>query len=151
MDYKTYYLNQAGGNYEYFRGAARQRGYGIGGMFKSMFKYLFPLIRSHALPVIKKGAEMVGSEALKAASNFTTDAIRGRNLKDSFQEHSTSAIDNLSNQMQAKIQAGSGRKRKNYNQKGDVKRKKSTFKKNPNQKQVRFKKQKFRRLSDIFD
>jgi hypothetical protein len=143
MDFKTYYLDQAGGNYSYFKGAARQRGYGLGGMFKSMFKYLIPLFRTHALPVIKKGAEIVGTEAVKAASNIATDTIKGRNIRDAFQEHSTSAIDNLSNQAQAKLQSGSGRKRK-----------RSSFKSNRKVKQtktVRFKTPKIRRLADIFD
>lgn len=152
MDFKTYYLDQAGGSYTYFRGAARQRGYGLGGVFKSMFKYLIPLFRTHALPVLKKGAEVVGTEAIKAASNIATDTIKGRNIKDAFQDHSSSAIENLSNQAQAKLQSGSGRKRKakskilmNKKQKKSLKKLKRKIKK------VRFNSQKIRKLSDIFD
>ena len=43
MDFYNYYLNQADRNY--FRGTPYQRGYGLGGAFKSFFRWILPLIK----------------------------------------------------------------------------------------------------------
>ncbi len=149
MDFKTYYLNQIGGNYMLYQGGARQRGYGIGGVFKSMFKYLIPLFRTHALPTIKKGAEIVGNEAIRAVGNIATDAIKGQNLKDSIQQHASNAVENLTNQVQAKFQSGSGKKRK-YSLYNTPQKKALTSKRN-SLKKVKFDlKPKIRKIEDIF-
>lgn len=147
MNYKNYYLNQAGGQYNVFRGVARQRGYGLGGMFKSMFRYILPLFKSHALPVIRRGAEAIGTEAVRAASNIATDAIKGEDIKQSFQHHANSAIENLSTQAKNRLQSGSGRKR--------LYRKRENSIKSPVKRKVSFntpfQKNKIRRIADIFD
>jgi hypothetical protein len=136
MDYRKYYLEQAGGQYTVFRGAERQRGYGLGGIFKSLYKYILPLFKSHALPVIKKGAQVVGTEAIRAANNIANDALKGVNVKDSIKQHTTAVVDNLSNQAQAKLQSGSGKRK-------PIKR----TKKSNNNKASK----KTRRLEDVFD
>ena len=46
--YKHYYENQAGGSLPVFRGATRQRGYGLGGIFSSLFKGLAPMLKTVA-------------------------------------------------------------------------------------------------------
>ncbi len=122
-------------------------------MFKSMFRYIAPLFRTHALPVLKRGAQVIGSEMIKTASNIATDAIKGQNLKDSFQNHSSSAIENLANQAQSKLQSGSGRKqngvfKKAFNRKLNILKDKIKAK----NKKVKFSlnKPKIRRLDDIF-
>jgi hypothetical protein len=64
MNYKQYYENQAGGEYPVFRGYANQRGFGLGGIFKTFYKFILPIFKTHALPAIKKGAAVVGTEAI---------------------------------------------------------------------------------------
>ena len=48
---------QRGGNFAGYRGARFQRGYGIGGIFKSIARY--------AIPLFKQGAKVVGKEHYK--------------------------------------------------------------------------------------
>ena len=55
-----YLRQQHGGNIVGFRGARIQRGYGIGGIFKSLARI--------AIPLFKRGAKAVGKRALQAAT-----------------------------------------------------------------------------------
>jgi hypothetical protein len=109
-NFREYYLRQAGGN-GIFVGAPRQRGHGLGGMFKSFYRYVVPLFKSHALPMLKEGARTVGSEAIKAATNVGLDALKGHSLKESARNNFGSAIQNLSETVQSKIQTGKGCKK----------------------------------------
>jgi hypothetical protein len=144
MNFRQYYINQAGGQYSVYRGIPRQKGYGLGGIFKSLYRYVLPFLKDHALPVIKKGAEFVGNEAIRAAGNIATDAIKGNNIKDSFKQNATNIVDNISAEAKSKLQSGSGRGRKRKLNKINIKNK--THKKN-----YSFSNNKTRRLSDIFD
>ena len=47
-----------------------------------------PLFKTHALPLIKKGAE-----AVKTVANIATDAIKGKNLNESTAEHMNEALE----------------------------------------------------------
>jgi hypothetical protein len=133
MNYKEYYLNQAGGQYDVFRGTPMQRGYGLGSMFKSMYRYILPLFKTHAVPALKQGAQFVGTEAIKAASNIAKDAIKGEDISSSFKNHSNNAINAISDEAKSKLQIGKGKKQK---------RKKNTLQSKKNKKT--------RRISDIF-
>lgn len=110
MNYQEYYENQAAGGYPVFRGYANQRGYGLGGIFKSIYKFILPLFKKHALPVLKKGAEVVGTEAIRTAANIANDTISGQDVKSSAEKHLKAAVDNLSNKAQNTLQRGSGKK-----------------------------------------
>lgn len=112
MNYKEYYENQAGSGFPVFRGYANQRGYGLGGMFKTFFKYIMPMFKTHALPALKKGAEIIGAEAVKTAANIANDAISGKNVKDAAKEHLNEAVNTLSTRAQQNLQRGSGVRRK---------------------------------------
>ena len=61
---------QLGGNIAGFRGARMQRGYGIGGIFKSLARY--------AIPLFKQGAKVVGKRALQAATEVGQDILQGK-------------------------------------------------------------------------
>ena len=74
---KDHFLRQQrGGNIAGFRGARMQRGYGIGGTFKSLARY--------AIPRFKQGAKVVGQRALQAATEVGQDVLRGKNVRESF-------------------------------------------------------------------
>jgi hypothetical protein len=134
MNYKEYYENQAGGNLNVFRGSPNQRGYGLGGIFSNLFRFIMPLFKTHALPVIKSGAQTITSEAVKTAANIASDLINGRNIKDSAKQHSNEYVDNIKNQALISLQKG-----------GSIKRRKQS------KKNKKIKKQKLRSLQDIFD
>ena len=51
-----------------FRGAPLQRGHGLGGLFKTLFRVAMPAIR-RAAPIVKRVAMRVGKSAAKRAAN----------------------------------------------------------------------------------
>jgi hypothetical protein len=71
---KDHFLRkQRGRNIAGYRGARFQRGYGIGGIFKSLARY--------AIPLFKKGAKVVGKRALQTATEVGQDVIQGKICK----------------------------------------------------------------------
>jgi hypothetical protein len=55
MNFKEYYENQAGSGFPVFTGYANQKGHGLGGIFRTIYKFILPLFKTHALPVLKRG------------------------------------------------------------------------------------------------
>ena len=137
MDYKEYYLNQiknqVGTGLPVFTGYANQRGHGIGGIFRKLSSYILPYVKT-ALPFLKKGGQILGSEVVRAASNIATDAINGKDVETSARENLNEEVNNLTHKANTVLQTGSG--------KATNKRKKHISKKHFI---------KYRRLQDVFD
>ncbi|GFU60920.1 uncharacterized protein F54H12.2 [Trichonephila clavipes] len=72
--YEDYYVNQAGNGLSYYQGQSFQKGYGIGGWFKRLFRT--------ALPFLTRGAKSVGKEVLKTGTQIVNDLLEGQNLED---------------------------------------------------------------------
>ena len=79
MDFDSYYVTQAKNNLPVFRGATYQRGYGFGNVFRRFFRWVVPILKENAMPVIKN----LGKETLKGAINVATDALDGQDIKSS--------------------------------------------------------------------
>jgi hypothetical protein len=95
-----------GGNTAGYRGARFQRGYGIGGIFKSLARY--------AIPLLKQGAKVVGKRALQAATEVGQDVLQGKNVKVYVKTHGGDVVKDFAEQG-AKVllqQAGRGSKRR---------------------------------------
>ena len=118
MDWNNYYMEQAGGglDYNYFRGNVYQKGYGLGGTFRRFFKWVIPLIKTHAVPKIESGFKSVGREFLTSAANIATDVVNGRDLKESARENVNNSINTVKNRIENSL-IGSGKKRKAKSQK----------------------------------
>lgn len=95
MDFKSYYLNQADGSV--FRGAAFQKGYGLGGAFRRFFTWFLPLLKEHTLPIAKN----FGKEIVQNVANIANDAINGENIEESAKKH-------VENSMKKINQSGKG-------------------------------------------
>lgn len=107
MNYQDYYLSQVSGGLPGFEGVAFQKGYGVGSIFKKFFKWVIPIIRENALPVLNKTIENVKNEALNGFNNFTNDIINEeKSIKESAKNRFNESITNL----KRKIQSGSGKK-----------------------------------------
>jgi hypothetical protein len=118
IDYKTYYLNQqTGSGLPVFSGYSNHRGYGQygqGGIFRALYNWILPLLRSHAVPLLKESGKVVGAEVLKSATNIANDAILGNNVKDSVKENLSGSLNRLSEKAnQSLFQKGNGYKRIN--------------------------------------
>lgn len=113
MNYQQYYENQQNGSgLPAFKGRRLQKGYGLGNMFKSFYRWIAPIIKTHAAPLLKDGVQTVGAEAAKTIANIANDAIDGKKVSESVKNHSKVAINNIANKVQSKIQKGQGYKRK---------------------------------------
>lgn len=104
MDFKSYYLNQAGNGLPYFVGSPYQKGYGLGGIFRNIFKWIMPIVREHALPV----AKTVGKELLRTATNVAQDTLDGEEIGQSTKKRLKESFKNISD----KIHQGQGLKLK---------------------------------------
>ena len=94
MNYYNKY-NQLGGVLNVYKGPMMQEGYGLGDIFKKFFKWMVPLVKKHAVPLLKSGAQTVGHEVLKSATNIAKDAIDGKNLSESADTNINAAVDTL--------------------------------------------------------
>jgi hypothetical protein len=65
--------------YGYLGGMQNKSGRGVGSFLSSIWKY--------AAPFLKKGAQTLGTAAVDVASNIATDAIKGKNIKESASEN----------------------------------------------------------------
>jgi len=77
--YLKYYTQQAGaGISNVYRGAAFQRGHGIGSFLGGLFRSVTPLIRS--------GIKAIGKEAMKSGVGFLDDMVYSVPIKDAFKK-----------------------------------------------------------------
>ena len=65
MDYYEHFKNQQGSDLPLYRGHVNQREHGLGNWFRSFFRVVITLLKTHAVPVLKKGTTIFGTEAIK--------------------------------------------------------------------------------------
>ncbi len=79
-----------GGNIAGFRGTRMQRGYGIGGKFRSLARF--------AMPLFKKSAESVGKRASIAVTEVGKDVLDRKKFKESTKSRGREGFTDLANQ-----------------------------------------------------
>ena len=87
--------HQYGGQVNIFRGASLQRGHGLGGLLKTLFRVAVPVIR-RAAPIVKRVTAKVGRtasrKALGVGKRVLKDvATKKSTLKDSLKRHAQEA------------------------------------------------------------
>jgi len=95
-----YYTNQP--NYPVFHAMKFQRGYGLGGVFKKLFKWIVPIFKEKAVPILKS----VGDSLIKGTANVAKDALKGRNVRESANERFEETLNELSDK--AGVMRGKG-------------------------------------------
>ena len=80
----SYSGSYASGGYPVYVGGRRQVG---GGILGSIGRLVLPSLKKIALPLLKKA----GKSLLQVGTNVATDALSGRNFKDSLQQHGRAA------------------------------------------------------------
>ena len=91
--------------------ARRQRGYGLGGIFASLFR--------GAVPLLKQGAKAVGKQMLSTGSQVLGDVIQGENIKESLKKRNTQGAKNMGRKVMRKakdVLSNGGNKRKRTDQ-----------------------------------
>ena len=97
---------QRGGNITGYHGARFERGYGLGGILKTLARY--------AIPLFKQGAKVVGKRALQAATEVGKDVLQGKNVRESVKTHGGDVVLDFAEQGAKALlqQAGRGSKRR---------------------------------------
>ena len=98
-----YLRQQRGGNIIGFRDARIQRGYGIGGIFKSLARI--------AIPLFKRGAKAIGKRALQAATEVGQDVLEGKNVIKSAKSRGKQAAGDVAKAAANKVIVGRGCKK----------------------------------------
>ena len=83
MEYEKYFLQQQPINFPTFKDVRYQGGYGLGNVFKRFFKWIVPIIKDKAVPVLKDVGKKVGESVKSGTTNFARDALDGKDIKES--------------------------------------------------------------------
>lgn len=110
--YEAYYRAQVGSGLPVFAGPVLQRGRGFGSIFKSLFRFVRPLLRAVA-PIAKKAAPVLGRELLHAGTGLVQDVAEGQSFKDSAKTRFKTAGQNVGRAALEELsQTGRGHKRR---------------------------------------
>lgn len=104
--FEDYYTNQTGQGLNFYQGVPYQRGYGFGGIFRSLFRA--------AVPLFKSGAKAVGKQLFHSGVDLLNDVTQGQDVKTATKKRLKEAGKQLTNQAAAKVKTmiGSGRNKK---------------------------------------
>lgn len=104
--FEDYYTHQSGSGLNYYQGSSFQRGYGFGGLFRSLFRA--------AVPLFKSGAKAVGKQLFHSGVNVLSDLSRGEDIKIAAKRRLKEAGKNLTDKAASKVKMmiGSGRRYK---------------------------------------
>ena len=97
------FINQKGaGGMPVYYGARYQQGRGLGNMFKSFFRYIAPVVKTHGVPLLKTAADFVGSDAAaevnsaaNKAASIVKDVIEGTDVNNMVKEVAKDEIVNV--------------------------------------------------------
>jgi hypothetical protein len=111
INYNEYYEQQVGHGLSAFSGAKYQRGMGLGNIFRTFYNWVIPLFKTLALPLIKRGAHSLGTEAVRTAANIATDTLSGKDIEEATSSRAKEAFDVLKTKaMNRLMQKGMGSK-----------------------------------------
>lgn len=118
MDYNSYYTSQAKNEYlPVFQGATFQRGSGFGDVFRNFFRWIMPIVKKNASPILKN----IGKEAINTVTKIANDTIEGKNISESASERVNESLKNFQNIYGGKMK-NFGYKRKKIKQNNSSKR-----------------------------
>ncbi|GFX12483.1 uncharacterized protein TNCV_2929771 [Trichonephila clavipes] len=78
--FEDHYAGQIGSGLTHYKGINFQKGYGIGGIFRRLFRA--------ALPFLVKGGKTIGKEVLMTGSRVASDVLSGENFKEAVKTRS---------------------------------------------------------------
>jgi hypothetical protein len=100
--------------YGYFVGMPRQRGHGLGSVFKSLWRYLRPMASALG-PIAKEAGAALGQEGLATGARMLNQLVEGSTPKEALAVEGREGVKRLLNRASTRLQRGSGgRKRARY-------------------------------------
>ena len=110
--FNQYYTRQqkGGADFPVYVGRVRQRGHGIGDIFRGIWRFLFPAIKT------------IAPHAMRAGANFVEDTSSGNNWKGSAMKHGATVAEQIPDAIRAGVaarnsQSGSGYRRRRKSRK----------------------------------
>lgn len=99
-------MQQTGNGLNYYQGSLHQRGYGLGGLFRSFFRA--------AVPLFKSGAKAVGKQLFHSGVNLLNDVTKGEDIKSAAKKRLKEAGNVLTDKATTKVKSmiGSGKRNK---------------------------------------
>ncbi|GFX36732.1 uncharacterized protein TNCV_1543361 [Trichonephila clavipes] len=111
-DFVPFERGQIGSGLTHYKGINFQKGYGIGGIFRRLFRA--------ALPFLVKGGKTIGKEVLMTGSRVASDVLSGENFKEALKTRSKESGKKLAQKAIDRVQSMVGKgqyKRKRKKQK----------------------------------
>ncbi|GFX75722.1 uncharacterized protein TNCV_2082331 [Trichonephila clavipes] len=111
-DFVPFERGQIGSGLTHYKGINFQKGYGIGGIFRRLFRA--------ALPFLVKGGKTIGKEVLMTGSRVASNVLSGENFKEAVKTRSRESGKKLAQKGIDRVQSMVGKgqyKRKRKNQK----------------------------------
>lgn len=119
------YYQTGAGNIVVFRGSPHQRGHGIGSFLKGLFRA--------SLPVLKRGAQMLGKELFQSGADFMGDLEQNIAPKEAFEGRFNDFKQNMKRKALDAVLRGKGykakKKRKSPQSKRSSRKNKTSVKK----------------------
>jgi hypothetical protein len=103
---EDYYLQQTGNGLNFYRGSPYQKGFGLGGLFRSFFRA--------AVPLFKSGAKAVGKQLFHSGVDLLNDVTQGHDVKTAAKRRLKEAGNVLADKASTKVKSmiGSGKRNK---------------------------------------
>ncbi|GIY37614.1 uncharacterized protein CDAR_125911 [Caerostris darwini] len=95
--FEEHYTNQSGSGIPHYEGISFQRGYGLGGVFRRLFRA--------ALPFLVRGGKVVGKEALVTGTKVINDVLSGKDLETAAKSRSKEAGKSLARKAINRVQS----------------------------------------------
>ena len=112
VDFNKYYTEQSRG-LSGFHGPSYQKGHGLGSMFKRLFRWVIPIIKQNAAPVLNTAVEGIKSSVSNGLANFEKDMADDKtSIKDSAKRRIMETFEGIKNNFNQQSGKGSRRKRK---------------------------------------
>jgi hypothetical protein len=119
--FDQYYTRQqnGGGDFPVYVGRLRQRGHGIGDIFRSIWRYFSPAVKTLA------------PHALRAGANIVEDVSSGKTWKDSAFKHVPSVVRQVPSAISSVVSARQSQSGSGFLRRRTAKRKRVTKRKKP--------------------
>ncbi|GIX76933.1 uncharacterized protein F54H12.2 [Caerostris extrusa] len=95
--FEEHYTNQSGSGIPHYEGISFQRGYGLGGVFRRLFRA--------ALPFLVRGGKVVGKESLVTGTKVINDVLSEKDLETAAKSRSKEAGKSLARKAINRVQS----------------------------------------------
>lgn len=111
-DFNKYYDLQSQG-LSGFHGPSYQKGHGLGSIFKRLFRWVIPIIKQNAAPILNTTMEGIKSSVSDGLLNFEKDmADEKMSIKDSAKRRIMETFEGIKNNFKPQSGQGARKKRK---------------------------------------